>query len=486
MAKQTQKSVPASFKGHAQIVNGSELVTTGLKGSIGKDHFTGSGTGSVNGTQFEGGSVYLSNGKGTIQLSLGAAFTVKVRKSTKCSFWLLLSLPWKIRAVRRRIWVVDVSEYARRARRRASPEPSRSDGSPPVKGSATNGIDATQARKRVRSSFDWSQARLPTGTYDNHDALMVGSRSRRNDLVRRALGRIRHDRPASHCGSDATSVGPFLQVDLGALGRGGTQDSAVEAAFGLPFRLRPSVGHVVAQPVGRPDDRRCRSFQGLGPRFVSAPEPLSFVRLLYMSGSIFLTLGLSDVTSPDSIAWLFILLEAASGYIFLALVITYMPVLEQAYSAREVGNLLIHSRAGRPPSATNLLRRYASTERTDVLRSILRESERWMAETLQSHLSHPVLSFYRSGTHWGSVLANLVDYGTRYLCALDRGRRRIARVAGEDHLPHGNLFAQRFIARAQSRGRPTVSCAAGYSRLASVTRGRRGVKPNFEIGAEQR
>ena len=141
-------------------------------------------------------------------------------------------------------------------------------------------------------------------------------------------------------------------------------------------------------------------FHGLGPRFLSAPETLSFGRLLYMSGSIFLTLGLGDVTSPDSIARLFILLEAGSGYIFLALVITYMPVLEQAYSAREVGNLLIHSRAGRPPSAIKLLRRYAGTERTEVLRGILREAERWMAENLQSHLSHPVLSFYRA-QHWG-------------------------------------------------------------------------------------
>ena len=50
-----------------------------------------------------------------------------------------------------------------------------------------------------------------------------------------------------------------------------------------------------------------------------------------MSALTFLTLGLGDVTSPDTIARLFILLEAGSGYIFLALIITYMPVLEQAY-----------------------------------------------------------------------------------------------------------------------------------------------------------
>ena len=103
---------------------------------------------------------------------------------------------------------------------------------------------------------------------------------------------------------------------------------------------------------------------------------------------------------PDPIGRFFIILEAGTGYIFLALIITYMPVLDQAYGVREVGNLLIHSRAGRPPGAIKLLRRYSGTDRSEILRGNLREAERWMAETLQSHLSHPVLSFYRA-QHWG-------------------------------------------------------------------------------------
>ncbi|HKM55410.1 MAG TPA: potassium channel family protein [Isosphaeraceae bacterium] len=141
-------------------------------------------------------------------------------------------------------------------------------------------------------------------------------------------------------------------------------------------------------------------YHGLGPRFQAAAGSISFGTLLYMSASTFLTLGLGDVTSPDSIARLFILLEAGTGYIFLALMITYMPVLHQAYGAREVHNLLIHSRAGHPPSAIKLLHRYSGTDRAEILRGNLREAERWMAETLQSHLSHPVLSFYRA-QHWG-------------------------------------------------------------------------------------
>ena len=140
-------------------------------------------------------------------------------------------------------------------------------------------------------------------------------------------------------------------------------------------------------------------YHSLGPQFQAASGAVGFGTLLYTSASTFLTLGLGDVTSSDLIVRLFILLEAGTGYIFLALIITYMPVLDQAYGVREVSNLLIHSRVGHPPSAIKLLHRYSGTDRSEILRGDLREAERWMAEILQSHLSHPVLSFYRA-QHW--------------------------------------------------------------------------------------
>jgi hypothetical protein len=137
-----------------------------------------------------------------------------------------------------------------------------------------------------------------------------------------------------------------------------------------------------------------------GARFQAASGSIGFGTLLYMSASNFLTLGLGDVTSADPIGRLFIILEAGTGYLFLGLIVTYMPVLEQGYGEREVGNLLIRSRAGHPPGAVKLLHRYASPDRLEILRGNLLEGERWMAEMLQSHLSHPVLAFYRA-QRWG-------------------------------------------------------------------------------------
>jgi len=44
-------------------------------------------------------------------------------------------------------------------------------------------------------------------------------------------------------------------------------------------------------------------------------------------------------------------LEAGIGFAFLALIISYMPVLSQAFSQREVNVSLLDARAGSPPSA---------------------------------------------------------------------------------------------------------------------------------------
>ncbi len=153
-------------------------------------------------------------------------------------------------------------------------------------------------------------------------------------------------------------------------------------------------------------------YYGLGSEFRVATGPLDFGTLLYMSGSTFLTLGLGDVTSPDPFGRFLMIVEAATGFIFLGLVITYMPLLDQAYAAREVGNLLIRSRAGSPPTAIRLLHRYTGTHHTEILRGNLREGERWMAEMLQSHMSHPVLAFYRAqhfGQSWLVSLTTVLD-----------------------------------------------------------------------------
>ena len=210
-------------------------------------------------------------------------------------------------------------------------------------------------------------------------------------------------------------------------------------------------------------------FHGLGPRFHADRGPISFGALLYMSGSTFLTLGLGDITSADPLARASIILETATGYIFLGLMITYMPLLHQAYESREAGNLLIHSRAGNPSSGITLLRRCSGAGGSEMLRANLQEAERWMAAILQSHLSHPVLSFYRGqhrGQSWLVSLSAVLD-GCALLIVLGDGptaaQARITYRMGLRLL--GDLTKALCVGV-----RPAVSDEAGPGRLARPPR----------------
>jgi len=89
-------------------------------------------------------------------------------------------------------------------------------------------------------------------------------------------------------------------------------------------------------------------------------------------------------------------LEAGMGLGFLAIVIGYLPVLYQAFSRRELNISLLDARAGSPSTAAELLRRHFDGDQFVELSAFLREWERWAAELLESHLSYPVLAYYRS------------------------------------------------------------------------------------------
>src|SRR5215510_12895862 len=110
--------------------------------------------------------------------------------------------------------------------------------------------------------------------------------------------------------------------------------------------------------------------------------------LLYLSGTTFFTLGLGDVVPLNALGRGLIVAEVGTGIIFLAMIIGYLPLLDQAYAQREVGVQLLESRAGSPQSAVLLLRRFGTLENAAALYNILGEAERWAAEVSQSHLAH--------------------------------------------------------------------------------------------------
>lgn len=131
----------------------------------------------------------------------------------------------------------------------------------------------------------------------------------------------------------------------------------------------------------------------------------SFGSRLYASAATFFTVGYGDVVAVSGVGRSLAMLEAGMGFGMFALVISYFPVLYQAFSARERVSLLLDARAGSPPVAAELLTCYGSD--LESLRSLFEEFERWGASLLETYLSYPVLAIYRSQHEQLSWIASL-------------------------------------------------------------------------------
>jgi Ion channel len=150
----------------------------------------------------------------------------------------------------------------------------------------------------------------------------------------------------------------------------------------------------------------------IGPHMRGNGETPTFALDLYVSGTTFFTLGYGDVVPLTWLARAFAVLEAGIGFGFLAIVVGYLPVLYQSFSRREVIISMLDARAGSPPTAAELLRRHAENGRGEALESLLHDWEHWSAELLESHLSYPVLAYFRSqhdNQSWLGALTTILD-----------------------------------------------------------------------------
>lgn len=133
---------------------------------------------------------------------------------------------------------------------------------------------------------------------------------------------------------------------------------------------------------------------------------------LYVSGTTLFTLGLGDLVSYSWKVRFLMVLEAGLGLGFVALVIGYFPVLYAAFSKREVSISMLGGRAGSPPTAVELLHRHSFEGGVASLFQLLAQWELWSAELLESHISYPLLCYFRSQHErqsWLSALVAVLD-----------------------------------------------------------------------------
>ncbi len=132
----------------------------------------------------------------------------------------------------------------------------------------------------------------------------------------------------------------------------------------------------------------------------------------FLSGATMFTLGLGDVYPQTPHHRLLAITEGGLGFGFLALVLSYLPVIYQVFSRREVNTVLLDARAGSPPTAAELLRRHAGADGARDLEQLFHDWERAAAEILESHISYPAVCYFRSqhnNESWLGALVAILD-----------------------------------------------------------------------------
>src|ERR1700741_785316 len=166
---------------------------------------------------------------------------------------------------------------------------------------------------------------------------------------------------------------------------------------------------------------------GIGGHEQLSGERLTFGKILYHSGETFFTLGYGDIVPTSGAARTLSVFEAGMGFAFLGVVIGYIPIVYQSFSKREIQISMLDARAGSPPSAAELLVRLAGrTEEPGVnqrvMDEVLRDWERWAAELLESQISYPVLTFFRSqhsNQSWLAALTTMLDVTALVLVGIE-------------------------------------------------------------------
>jgi hypothetical protein len=180
-----------------------------------------------------------------------------------------------------------------------------------------------------------------------------------------------------------------------------------------------------------------------------ALKSTSWYEAFRISGSSLLTLGFDTVHGWSESILVFS--EAALGLILVALLIAYLPTMYSAFSRREAAVTLLEVRAGSPPSAVEMLKRYHRIHGLDRLTERWQVWETWFAEVEESHTSLSALVFFRSPQpehSWITAAGAVLDAASLALSTVDippdpqaslcirAGYLALRHIAGFFRIPH--------------------------------------------------
>jgi hypothetical protein len=145
------------------------------------------------------------------------------------------------------------------------------------------------------------------------------------------------------------------------------------------------------------------------------PEPQDIAAAIYFAATSLLTIGFGDIIAMELPARVIAVVAAATGLGVVALAISFIFSLFASFQRREALVVTLDQRAGAPPSGVQLLETMARKRMRGGLGAMFGEWERWAAEVLDSHVSYPILAYFRS-THdnesWVSAIGAVLDAAT--------------------------------------------------------------------------
>jgi hypothetical protein len=141
-----------------------------------------------------------------------------------------------------------------------------------------------------------------------------------------------------------------------------------------------------------------------------------------VSGSSMFTLGVKFRQSLPAATFSF--MQAAVGLVLVALLISYLPTIYGAFARREVLVGKLESRAGIPPSPSQMLQRYQRIGASSVIDDdLFAPWEQWFVELEESHSTFISLAFFRSPRSersWITAAGAVLDTCALHLSVVDR------------------------------------------------------------------
>jgi hypothetical protein len=154
------------------------------------------------------------------------------------------------------------------------------------------------------------------------------------------------------------------------------------------------------------------------------PQPDSFGTTLYFSAGRMLAFQVAGIEATGIATRTLTTIEAASGFGLFALVISLLFSLFSSFQRRETAVVALDALAGAPPSGLQLLESCAAEGMAGRLAQTFDEWRLWTVDVLESHLSYPLLLYFRSSHDnegWANSFGAVMDAATLVLSTVDGG-----------------------------------------------------------------